>query len=463
MRKIHIAVAMVIFCLAMTISCLAEYDRSVIRQVQEMLNAAGYDCGTPDGIAGRRTAAGVTNYQKDHQLTADGQINDELLISLGIMENESKTEYDIGFFGAVNSNTYRNDYFGFEFQANEEWYFFSDVDVAQINGITSSVVTEEDFESQLEEMEFVTVCSAMKNNGSGENISIIIQTDDLFYGNDLDMMMLYAKPGLEQGLIDAGYSNLTIENTNIVFAGEIRPSYAIEGTILGQKIYEQEIVLYKEPYLAFITITTGEKKNDQILSLFRPIVSESSTDTDTSTEIVDDSIDWKDSNLEAAMKTALGITDRDITYNDIKDVTELDLSDKKISDISALSAMKKLVNLNLGLNNISDISALAGMTNLKELDLFFNRISNVSALADLTNLQYLILSGNKISDIRSLSRLTNLQVLDISYNNISDISPLSEMTQLRELTMLDTLVTDTSPVDHLVKNGLKLYWLQLFQ
>ena len=35
------------------------YDSTIIQQVQQALNDAGFDCGTPDGIAGKGTAAAV--------------------------------------------------------------------------------------------------------------------------------------------------------------------------------------------------------------------------------------------------------------------------------------------------------------------------------------------------------------------------------------------------------------------
>ncbi len=62
----------------------ADYDASVIMQVQQALNEAGFNCGTPDGSAGNMTAEAVRAYQEANGLTADGQISDELLASLGI-------------------------------------------------------------------------------------------------------------------------------------------------------------------------------------------------------------------------------------------------------------------------------------------------------------------------------------------------------------------------------------------
>ena len=57
-------------------------------KVQEALNNKGYDCGTADGIAGKKTKAALEKFQKDNQLTVDGTISKEVLKLLEITENK---------------------------------------------------------------------------------------------------------------------------------------------------------------------------------------------------------------------------------------------------------------------------------------------------------------------------------------------------------------------------------------
>ncbi len=57
-------------------------EKEQIRIVQEMLNQLGYDCGTPDGIAGKKTQAAVTQFQRDSGLTETGTINAETIAKL---------------------------------------------------------------------------------------------------------------------------------------------------------------------------------------------------------------------------------------------------------------------------------------------------------------------------------------------------------------------------------------------
>lgn len=64
---------------------LSEYrDKATVKAVQAALNGAGYPCGTPDGIAGKKTAAALSAYQGDNGLTVTGTITHETLVHMGL-------------------------------------------------------------------------------------------------------------------------------------------------------------------------------------------------------------------------------------------------------------------------------------------------------------------------------------------------------------------------------------------
>ena len=56
---------------------------NVVRAIQQALNEAGFNCGTPDGISGQNTQNAIKQYQTENGLEVDGQISEALLISLG--------------------------------------------------------------------------------------------------------------------------------------------------------------------------------------------------------------------------------------------------------------------------------------------------------------------------------------------------------------------------------------------
>lgn len=56
----------------------------LVKKVQKKLNALGYDCGTPDGVMGKKTKSALKQYQADNNLKEDGVIGKDVKKSLGI-------------------------------------------------------------------------------------------------------------------------------------------------------------------------------------------------------------------------------------------------------------------------------------------------------------------------------------------------------------------------------------------
>ena len=90
MKRKTIAIAAVVMagCLGTAPAAYAEYDAATVEQVQQALNDAGFDCGTPDGIAGEMTAAAIRAYEEANGLPADGEIDEELISKLLYGEDE---------------------------------------------------------------------------------------------------------------------------------------------------------------------------------------------------------------------------------------------------------------------------------------------------------------------------------------------------------------------------------------
>lgn len=66
---------------------IAEMDRNeLVRAVQEQLNRLGYSAGTPDGLYGPSTRSAIQNFQRDADLSADGEATPDLLRALRASE-----------------------------------------------------------------------------------------------------------------------------------------------------------------------------------------------------------------------------------------------------------------------------------------------------------------------------------------------------------------------------------------
>ncbi len=76
---------------------------------------------------------------------------------------------------------------------------------------------------------------------------------------------------------------------------------------------------------------------------------------------------------------------------------------------------------------MESITGIGNLVNLTELDLFNNDIEDISELSKLINLKKLNLSDNNIEDIKPLSNLINLEDLNIENCYVDDYSIFEKM------------------------------------
>lgn len=163
-------------------------------------------------------------------------------------------------------------------------------------------------------------------------------------------------------------------------------------------------------------------------------------------ELPEDSlIEWRDSNLEQAVKKYLGISGI-MTVKQAAEVKKLKLKSAEISDITALQFFSGLEELYLNDNQISDLSPVSGLRNLYLLNAESNRISDISCLSNMTRLQRIDLCDNQIEEIDGFEKLTHLTVLDIRRNQISNIHSLENLTDIKELYISNNRISDISSI-----------------
>jgi len=62
----------------------AKIDQNTARQVQQQLQSQGYDVGQVDGIWGPRSQQALMNFQRDQNMQATGQPDQQTMAALGI-------------------------------------------------------------------------------------------------------------------------------------------------------------------------------------------------------------------------------------------------------------------------------------------------------------------------------------------------------------------------------------------
>ncbi|MBR4472354.1 MAG: tetratricopeptide repeat protein [Oscillospiraceae bacterium] len=135
------------------------------------------------------------------------------------------------------------------------------------------------------------------------------------------------------------------------------------------------------------------------------------------------------------------------------DVTDLNLSGKKIRDLTALDGFSELRTLNLSNNEIIDLRPLMNLPKLEELVVSDNSISDLRPLIGLSSLKKLDASDNLVSDTTAVGEVKSLEELYLNGNLISIFSGLGKLSGLKSLYLRNTGISDTDlPELHTLKS-----------
>ena len=185
---------------------------------------------------------------------------------------------------------------------------------------------------------------------------------------------------------------------------------------------------------------------------------QSAQESESKTEPKDEQETWSDDTIIAFtdaemlkdIREITGVTERDITYGDVKNIREFFGGINDIySDITPLKYFTSLTVLGDISTSSYDLEALRNLTNLTTLDITGRNLTDINALQNLTNLTSLSMRGYGITDISALGNLTNLTSLTITAN-VTDISVLGNLTNLTSLRITGD-ITDISAFNNLTK------------
>ncbi|PXF49911.1 Protein phosphatase 1 regulatory subunit 7 [Gracilariopsis chorda] len=144
----------------------------------------------------------------------------------------------------------------------------------------------------------------------------------------------------------------------------------------------------------------------------------------------------------------------------LANLAEIDLYMNQISEIppNSFESNKKLQKLDLSFNQLRDISNFPSenLDSLEELYLISNKIRFISGLHGMPKLVMLELGDNRIRTIENLEELTSLQGLWLGRNKITKIQNLEPLTELRRLSIQSNRLTVIENLDYL-RNLEELY------
>ena len=196
-------------------------------------------------------------------------------------------------------------------------------------------------------------------------------------------------------------------------------------------------------------------------------------------------IEFKDPQLELAVRNAIGKEEGPIERRDVEvlqtlnatgygiedlegieelgELRELILENNRVKSVTPLTQLTKLTTLNLRNNEITSLEAInfEDIIYLPIVDLslrhnvkrdeegYDTRLSDITLVGKILGLEHLDLRDNDINDLTPLSHLRDLQELDIRENKFDTIQALETLTQLEELNIRDNTIESLEPLRYL--------------
>ena len=175
---------------------------------------------------------------------------------------------------------------------------------------------------------------------------------------------------------------------------------------------------------------------------------------------------FADPHLEQAILDRLGITNRSLTLDDLKNVDWLNAANRGITNLSGIEACANLtaisLNENSGILDYTPLTALPGLTYLElnnsavsgidfitalpalnSLHLWGGTFTDVSPLLTKPGMRELNLGGNAgITHLEVLNTLTNLEALALDSDGLSNLTFVAFMPRLNYLNLANNALQD---------------------
>lgn len=171
--------------------------------------------------------------------------------------------------GATSGLTYESKFIGIGCKLNDEWTFYSDEQIRELNNATADLAGDE-YKELLENATVIYDMFASHSN-QVDNINVNLEKVNPLTLATLDLEKNFEGmfSTMEDTLENIGYTNVQCETDTVKIDGKDFACMNIVSEISGLKMYQTSIAIKCNGYLASITISTfGENKVSDILENF---------------------------------------------------------------------------------------------------------------------------------------------------------------------------------------------------
>ena len=185
-------------------------------------------------------------------------------------EESATSNVDISVIGSIIDRVYKNTHFGISCTLNHDWTIATKEEIAQISGLTTDLLTDENLANQLKNSGIIYDLYASASEGL-VTLNITLENLGLLYGLTLseqdyvDMSIGQLPTALES----MGFTDVTAESITLTFAGEEHAAIRLHAVYQGIDFYETLVCVKSGTYMACITAASYlENITTDVLAFF---------------------------------------------------------------------------------------------------------------------------------------------------------------------------------------------------
>jgi len=192
----------------------------------------------------------------------------------GTIDKSSEPVEETYEIGSTDGGIYTNDFVGIGCELDENWTFFDEKQLSELNGVLVDALDDKELAEQytksMESGKTIYDMCTGTNDGLAL-INVVIENLGVIYGTTLDESgyVDLSMDTLKKTFDSVGMINTTIEKTSVDFAGATRSAFEVYGEKDGISVYEKGICIKKGNYMAVITLCSYTKDiTDDLAKLF---------------------------------------------------------------------------------------------------------------------------------------------------------------------------------------------------
>ncbi len=185
-----------------------------------------------------------------------GKYEDDTANISSNISNETNSSIEEFSLGKITGNVYKSDFIGISYKLDENWSFYDDEHIKELNKIAVDMAGDEIEELLKKATIIYDMCATDSDQLNNININLEkISPSQLLLLNIAENFKTIA-PIIKDGLKNMGYENINYEIVNVEVDGKTLDALHNTAEINGVNVYQTLFQKKCNGYLASITVTT---------------------------------------------------------------------------------------------------------------------------------------------------------------------------------------------------------------